>query len=299
MRRTHHLLIAILAVVVLAVSCGDDDGDDNADPAAATVDTAATVVETSTRTNGSETITWNVDGLIVHTYTNTEANFANSTAVIETEDSLVLIDAHFAETQAQDFRDFADSLDKPIDRIFITHAHSDHIGGLANAFADIDSYSTAGVIAAAAEEGITITDEVEPSTIEIGGVTFRIDRYLDAEAEEQIVISIPAVGVMAIGDLIYSDTHAVMAQTFDSWLAILDELEAIEGTTLVIPGHGTVGGPDVLFADMNGYLETARELWEDNDDADAFSDAMVDAFPDRPGEGLLRFGAPRLYPKEG
>ena len=40
---------------------------------------------------------------------------------------------------------------------------------------------------------------------------------------------------------------------------------------------------------------TARDLWQANDDADSFSDAMVEAFPDRPGEGLLRFGAPRLY----
>ena len=87
-----------------------------------------------------------------------------------------------------------------------------------------------------------------------------------------------------------------MAPAFDSWLEILDELEAVEGTALVIPGHGTVGAPEALFADMTTYLETARDLWEANDDPDAFSDAMVDAFPDRPGVGLLRFGAPRLYP---
>ena len=108
----------------------------------------------------------------------------------------------------------------------------------------------------------------------------------------------PFTGIMAIGDLIYSDTHAVMAQSFDSWLEILAELEAVDGTTLVIPGHGTVGAPEVLFADMNEYLETARDLWQANDDPDSFSDAMVEAFPDRPGEGLLRFGAPRLYPRD-
>ena len=293
-RALHRLLILLLAVVGFAAACGDDDesasdttGDDQV--------SGAVAVETATRDNGSEVTTWDVNGLTVHTYTNNEANFANSTAVVETDDSVVLIDAHFAEAQAQDFRDYAESFGKPIDRLFITHAHSDHIGGLASVFADIPSYSTAAVIAAAAEEGITITDELEPSTIEIGGVSFQIDRYLDAEAEEQIVISVPDAGVMAIGDLIYSDTHAVMAPTFDSWLAILDELEAVEGTTLVIPGHGTVGGPDALFADMTGYLETARDLWQANDDADSFSDAMVEAFPDRPGEGLLRFGAPRLY----
>lgn len=316
LRTPRLLLLAILVTIaVVAAACGDDDDADTTPaetPVSGDADSAdadngefagdsppgASVapIDVEVRDSGATVASYVYDDVTVHTYTNPESGFANTTAVIETESSLVLVDSHFAEAAAEDFRAYAETFDKPFERLFITHAHSDHIGGIP-VFGEIPSTSSAAVIEQAAEEGATITDGLEPGTLEIDGVTFEISFYEDAEAPDQIVILLPDSGVMFIGDLIYSEFHAVMSTSWDNWLSILDELEATPGLSLIVPGHGTVGAPEALFADMNDYLTTAQGVWDQVDEPDAFVAGMVEAYPDRPGTGLLDFGAGRLFPK--
>ena len=274
-------------VLSLATAGGEESGE--------SADGGSDPIETGVLESGVTTATYELDGLVVHTFTNPESGFANTTAVIETDSSVVLIDTHFSASSATAFRSYAESFGKPIERIFITHAHSDHIGGLDEVFEDVTSYSSAGVIAAAAEEGITIDEVVEPGEIEVDGVVFDIEVYFDAEADEQIVIQVPDAGLVASGDLVYAGSHAYLEPNFDNWLAILDELAGSPTATLVVPGHGLPGAPDVVYPDMIDYLGTASSTRDEVDDADSFVAAMVEAYPDRPGVNLLEFGVGNLF----
>lgn len=296
--RTIRLPIAILiGLSLLASACGGDD-----ETAAIGADAAAgdeggaegTSFEPGVLESSATIERFDADGVTVHTYTNSEAGFGNTTAAIESDNAVVLIDAHFGEEPAAEFRAMAESFGKPIERLFVTHEHPDHIGGIESVFGDVDTASSAGVVDAAAAAGTTISSVIEAGDIEIDGVTYRIEIFVDAEAEEQIVITLPDHGVMAAGDLLYRDYHAVMSPTFDSWLAILDTLAGTEGLEVVIPGHGAPGGPEI-FDDSIDYLGTAQTIFADSTDAESFNAAMVEAYPDHLGANLLEFGSGRLF----
>lgn len=292
------------ALTLVAAACSSDDSADSVATPATPDDAAEQEASPpagggfapGVLDSGATIASFDQGGVIVHTYTNPEAGFGNSTAVIESDNAVVLVDAHFAEASAAEFRSFAESFGKPIERLVLTHDHPDHIGGVEPVFSDIGTYSSSGVVDAAAEAGTTITNTLEAGETEIDGITYRFDVFTDAEAEEQVVITLPDFGVVAAGDLVYSDFHAVMTPTFDNWLEILSEIAETDGLSLIVPGHGTPGGPEVLD-DIIDYLDTARTLYVESDDADTFNAAIIEAFPDRPGRGVLDFGSTRLFPK--
>lgn len=296
------VFLSLFAMALIVSACSSDDAatDSTADTTAAEAETSAEPGDDAftpgVLDSGATVATFDEGEVKVHTYTNPEAGFGNSTIVVETENAVVLIDSHFAESSASEFRAFAESFGKPIERLILTHDHPDHIGGVEPVFGDVETYSSAGVVSGAAGAGTTIKNTLDAGTVEIDGVEFVFDVFVDAEAEEQVVISVPEAGLVAAGDLIYHQYHAVMTPTFDNWISILEQLAAADDVRVVVPGHGAPGGPEV-FDDIIGYLETARSTYAESDDAESFNAAMVDTYPDRAGANLLEFGSDRLFPK--
>lgn len=292
-----------LAAAIVVAACGSDDGDTEqlptTEPPAASTGADAALPDPfapGVLDSGATVARFEYGDVTVHTYSNPEAGFGNTTAIIESNNALVLIDAHFGEASASEFRAYAESLDKPIERLLLTHEHPDHIGGVESVFSDVTSASSAGVIEAAAAAGTTINEPVEAGEETIDGIRYVFDVYVDAEAEEQLVTHLPDHGVLAVGDLVYNEYHAVMSPPFDNWLSILNELAGRDGIELVIPGHGEPAGPEAID-DAVDYLATAQGIYGESDDGEAFSAAMIDAYPDRAGANLLEFGLGRLFPK--
>jgi len=158
-------------------------------------------------------------GVKVHTYL---SDALQATHIIETENSLVLVDAQFMAPSAVEFRNYADSLSKPIERVIISHTHPDHFFGLGAAFEDVEDriYALEGVrqfieesgpgmleemrpmLGDAAPEKIVVPGQtLEPGTEIIDGVTYEFERYTDGEAAEQLVIRLPGLNTLILQDL--------------------------------------------------------------------------------------------------
>ncbi|MEM7344676.1 MAG: MBL fold metallo-hydrolase [Chloroflexota bacterium] len=246
--------------------------------------------------SGATLYVYDFGAMMLHAFVNPPQGVGNGTYIIESENSLVLIDSHFSADSAEAFRAYADSLGKPIDRIYATHEHPDHINGLKTAFADIESYAPEEVIQLAAEAGIDIDNTVEVGQTNIDGITYEFDIFADAESEEALIIKLPEYDVIATGDLIYNNYHMVMNPNIPNWLDQLDQLAALSDYQLILPGHGEPTDPSV-YAASSDYLETALSLYNEIDDPDEFQEALINAYPDHRAPFFLGLAAERMYPK--
>ena len=253
-------------------------------------------------------------GVTVHSLTAPEQVFADSTHIIETANSLVLVDTQFLLPMALDYRAYADSLDKPIERLIITHAHPDHFLG-SEAFADVDIYALAEVADSIEANGQAEVDEkqaefgeaiagtyvvpmaLEPGSAEIDGVTFEFEQVNDAEATIQMVVKVPEYGIVAVGDIVYSGVHLIMAGAPPTWIAGLQNLQADSADyPIVLPGHGVPGSPE-LYAENIAWLSKAGELLGAGVDAEGFKAGLVEAFPDLGMDAAIDFVLPFLFPE--
>ncbi len=305
-------LILILFILTLA-ACGGTDSTptEQQEPtpetavsteAAQNPDSEASVVgipepTQSDHESGATIYVYDFGDMILHAFINPPAGIGNGTYIIEGETELVLIDSHFSQESAEAFRGYVDTLNKPINRIFATHEHPDHINGLGTAFADVSSYASAEVVElAVAEEGITIDNIVEAGTEMIDGIQYEYEIYKDAESEEALVIKLPEYAVIAVGDLVYNKYHMVMNPNIPNWLDQLAQLEAMSQYQLILPGHGAMG-ETAVYAEATNYLETAWDFYLEIEDPDEFRAALVDAFPEYEASFLLGLAAQRMYPK--
>lgn len=270
--------------------------------------------ETMMRESGLLVTVQPIDDIVVHSLTAPEQVFANSTHIFELSNSLVVIDTQFLLPNALDFRAYADDLNKPIERVIITHEHPDHFLG-SEAFADLDIYALAEVADAIAAIGQAEVDEkqaefgdaiastfvvpsvLETGTLEIDGVIFEFKEVRDAEAPVQVVTTLPAYNVVSVGDIVYSGVHLIMAGPPPTWTVALEDLkETSNSSTLVLPGHGLPGGP-ALYDENIAWLSTAGELMGSVETAEAFKTGLVEAYPDLGMEGAIDFVTPFLFPE--
>ncbi|MEM7343267.1 MAG: MBL fold metallo-hydrolase [Chloroflexota bacterium] len=268
-----------------------------------------------TRESGLTVTVQDVDGVVVHSLTAPEQVFANSTHIIETANSLVLIDTQFLLPNALDYRVYADSLGKPIERLIITHEHPDHFLG-SEAFADVDIYALAEVSDAIAAIGQAEVDEkqadfgdaiastfvvptvLEPGAIEIDGVTFEFELVRDAEAEIQVVTKLPDYGVVSVGDIVYSGVHLILAGPPPTWTEALENLKAESADyPIVLAGHGFPGGPS-LYDENIAWLAKAGELLGTATSGADFKAGLVDAFPSLGMDAAIDFVTPFLFPDD-
>lgn len=276
---------------------------------------ATTVASIITRESGATVQQYNFDDVTIHAYTSPVAVGSSGTYIIESANTLVLIDAQWMAPFALDFRAYADTLGKPIDRVVITHAHLDHYFGLTAGFPDVDAYALAATQQAIAEQApnfyklrqelfgysaypaVVIPQMViDEGSLEIDGVRYEISRVVGAESDEEIVIDLPDLNTLIVGDLVYNGVHLFLGRRDQSaWIAALAEIEAI-APTLILSGHGAPGGVETATFSRE-YLETATELLATATDGDAYKSAIMAAYPDLGGEFFFDIFLPLLFPE--
>jgi glyoxylase-like metal-dependent hydrolase (beta-lactamase superfamily II) len=110
--------------------------------------------------------------------------------------------------------------------------------------------------------------------LDLGGRTVRLRPTGRGHTKGDQVVEVPDAGVLFTGDLAETDQFAIFPwfPPYDTdvsgvgWLAVMDRLAATR-PRVVVPGHGDLGGPQVL-TDVSDYLRELRdETWRRRDSA--------------------------------
>ena len=210
--------------------------------------------------------------------------------IVRAPEGLVLFDALRRSDQVDDALVFVRSLNQPVRAIVLTHAHTDHFGGVPfwrQYFPSIPIYASADIKA-------EIRDDVVPDNAQrraMFGTRFPSQAMLDAnlpdrlvtdeqrfsvagleivplvmgasESKAAVVYILPTLGIAIVGDFVNVLTVAAPTLSLDEWLRQLDRIESNVGAnTAIHVGHGPSGPAASLISEQRRYLIMLRRLVE-------------------------------------
>jgi glyoxylase-like metal-dependent hydrolase (beta-lactamase superfamily II) len=254
----------------------------------------------------------------IHSYLSRADGLQVNTQMIEGPTAVVIFDGQLLLPYADEVASYVQTLGKPVDRIILSHAHTDHWAGLqvlSERFPDARVFALDGVADQLRAKGQARLDSFRPiygdkiatkvtlpteTIIEgrqrIDGVTYDFKRFVDAESDLQLAALLPEQKVLMAFDLVFSpNEHAfTVVDHFDHWMIILESLKALQGYDTITIGHDTTVHRSAIDSTLT-YVKRAKEIHAASADANSYSERLKAAFPDRQQAGWVDFSAGLLY----
>ncbi len=241
----------------------------------------------------------------LHTYAAPEASSWVTTQIIETANEIHVIDTQMVQAFAAEARALIDSLGKPIKRVYLSHAHHDHIFGItqypeaefvtsAAVLGDVQGFIDAGTYAQR-KAGLEDTSELRlpedglaAGAANWDGVNVMISEVADCEASNTLLFHIPEAGLLVAQDLLYANVHAFPVANHPNWIAALQDLRGMEGLRVIGAGHGLAAAPGAID-DAIAYLTFRENVIAASAGAEDAIAAIGAAYPSYGAKTLLSF----------
>ena len=253
-------------------------------------------------------------GMRVHTYTAPDDGWRVNTHILELTRRLLVIDAQYTLPYAREVLAYAQTLGKPISRLYITHYHPDHLLGAVvfqvpvYALAEVKAKIEAVGDRVASEEHAKCGDIVPsyaerpghvvvPGTETIDATRIEFIRLQHAETENALMIALPDQGILITQDLVYHRVHVFVGEkAFETWARALEAYREL-GYGKVLPGHGLPGGPE-LYDEMLHYLSVVRDEYSKARDGEDLKRRLFAAFPHYGGQLMVEHEIRFLFPPQ-
>ena len=239
----------------------------------------------------------------LHAY-NANDELGDECYLIESDEGLVMLETGAFTANLVEWKDYIDSLNKPLAGALLAY----HPNGF-EIFGDVTIYATENALTNWQPGGSinVLTDDFvarygdvvaasHPAeaeivnfgdTVTIAGVDFIIrDEGDDAYGVE--ILAINTVYIHMLG----SDCHNILASR-EHIAAFAEELKGFD-YDLILTSHFIPEGEDAAATKVT-YLEKTLELANSCTDAESFTAAMREAFPEYSGENYLEMSAGMLY----
>ncbi|MBO0662111.1 MBL fold metallo-hydrolase [Jiella flava] len=259
------------------------------------------------------TIVRRVGDIRLHTFISafTQGNIANATHIVESENALVLVDGQFLAPYARQFRQYADRLGKPIDRIYLSHRHPDHWFGLASAFRDVPIYALQETIDFLTADGSTSLQDhwtmgtlapddiiipqhvANAGDVDIDGVRYVLHKVTNTEIDFLLTLALPDYLVYIAQDLIYSGNHLYLTKYMNNWIGVLQDILHSD-YEIFLPGHGFPTDKNGV-ADNIQYITVAMEAVGRGFSNEEFKKFMIGQFPEKKCPSIFNIYIPRLF----
>ena len=254
----------------------------------------------------------------IHSYLSPADGLLVSTQIIEGPTAVVIFDGQLLLPYADEVASYVETLGKPVDRIILSHAHTDHWGGLqllTERFPSVRVFALDGVADQVRARGparldrlqriygvkaatkVTVPTEIITEGLQrIDGVTYDFKRFVDAESDLQLAALLPEQRVLMAFDLVFSpNEHAfTVVDHFDHWMIVLESLKALQGYDTITIGHDMPVDRPAIDSTI-AYVKRAKEIHAASADAKAYREGLRAAFPDRQQAGWVDFSAGLLY----
>src|SRR6202163_2553963 len=254
----------------------------------------------------------------IHSYLSPADGFHVNTQMIEGPTAVVIFDGQLLLPYAGEVASYVQALGKPVDRIILSHAHTDHWSGLqvlTERFPDARVFALDGIADQLHARGqarldsfrptygdriatkVTIpTETITEGVHRIDGITYDFKRFVDAESDLQLAALLPEQKVLMAFDLVFSPSeHAfTLVDHFYHWMITLEALKALQDYDTITIGHDTPVHRSAIDSTIS-YVKRAREIHAASADAKTYSESLKAAFPDRQQAGWVDFSAKLLY----
>jgi hypothetical protein len=254
----------------------------------------------------------------IHSYLSPADGFHVNTQMIEGPTAVVIFDGQLLLPYADEVASYVQALGKPVDRIILSHAHTDHWSGLqvlTERFPNARVFALDGVADQLRARGSARLDSFRPiygdriatkvtlptETIteglqRIDGITYDFKRFVDAESDLQLAALLPELKVLMAFDLVFSpNEHAfTLVNHFDHWMIILESLKALQGYDTITIGHDTPVTRSAIDSTIS-YVKRAKEIHGASADAKTYSESLKAAFPDLQHAEWVDLSARLLY----
>jgi len=230
-------------------------------------------------------------------------------AVITGKRGTVVVDTHVTLEDGKALKEMAvqASGGRPILAVILTHEHFDHIVG--NQFFDCPIIATAAarenieeISSERLPEGFVLTLPTETFTGEMS--IYLGDKTLELRSEGghcpgELSVFIPEHGVLLTGDLAFNGrTPYVGDGDIPKWVEALTRLHAM-GPDVVIPGHGPLGGKDILVRQrdwLEAFLGLAQDCFRKGMGVEEAADrAITEMKADPARKQVLAAGIRKIY----
>ena len=254
----------------------------------------------------------------IHSYLSPADGLQVNTQMIEGPNAVVIFDSQLLLPYAGEVASYVQTLGKPVDRIILSHAHTDHWGGLqvlTERFPETRVFALGGIadqIRAggparldglrrtygdkAASKVTVPTETIGEGLQRIDGVTYDFRRVVDAESDLQLAALLPEQKVILAFDLVFSPNQHVFTggNHFDHWLIVLESLKALQGYDIIIIGHDNPVDRSAIDSTMT-YIKRGKEIHAASADAKTYSENLKAAFPNRQLARFVDLSASYLY----
>jgi hypothetical protein len=255
----------------------------------------------------------------IHSYLSPADGFHVNTQMIEGPTAVVIFDGQLLLPYASEVASYVQTLGKPVDRIILSHAHTDHWSGLqvlTERFPGVRVFALDGIADQLHARGqarldsfrpiygdriatkVTVpTETIAEGVQRIDGITYDFRRFVDAESDLQLAALLPEQKVLMAFDLVFSpNEHAfTVVDHFDHWMIVLKQLKALQGYDTITIGHDRPVNRSAIDSTI-GYVKRAREIHAASADAKTYSASLKAAFPERQQTAWVDFSARLLYP---
>jgi glyoxylase-like metal-dependent hydrolase (beta-lactamase superfamily II) len=255
----------------------------------------------------------------IHSYLSPADGLQVNTHMIEGPNAVVIFDSQLLLPYANEVASYVQTLGKPVDRIILSHSHTDHWGGLqvlTERFTNAPVFALEGIADQVRARGparldglrktygdraatkVTVpTETITEGQQRIDGITYDFRRFADAESDLQLAVLLPEQKVLMAFDLVFSpNQHAFTGGNhFDHWLIALESLKALQGYDKIIIGHDTPVDRFAIDSTLT-YVKRAKEIYAASADAKAYSENLKAAFPNLQLARLVDLSASYLYP---